>query len=156
VLLDIEMAEIPEFDDAVHDLEKLLLELQHPTSINWIFRDDLWCPRMERMLIRWPVREGATELATMVYEQGRRRGLAEVRAIAKSDEKVFATVWFPKFPEEEVQGWNRNLKVSVSSPLIEAALISKFSWSVLSLAPGFKRFQASYPFVGSRKWANAC
>jgi len=36
-----------------------------------------------------------------VFAEGRNKGLVEVHAIARIEDKVAATVWFPKFAGEE-------------------------------------------------------
>jgi len=149
------MAELPQFDAAVDELTRFLAAHGHPTVIVWVFRDDIWHRPPQRMLIRWPVRPGAPALAQQVYEQGRRRGIVGVDAIAQGPGMVFATVWFPKFPEEEVQGWSANLKVTIVDPLVRAQLISSLAWVAIRCMPGYWRYQTSPQFIGTRKWAGA-
>jgi hypothetical protein len=149
------VAELPQFDVAVQDFTRVLSEHGHPTAVVWVFRDDIWRRSSRHVLVRWPVRPGAPVLAERVYEQGRRRGIAAIDAIAHGRTMTFATVWFPKFAEDEVQGWSEDLKLSIADPLVRAELIPSLMWLAIRCMPAYWRYQRSFQWVGTRKWARA-
>jgi hypothetical protein len=149
------MAELPVFEAAVEQLTAFLSGRGHPVALVWVFRDDAWLRYPRDAVIGWPVRPGAPALAKQVYEQGRLRGIVGVDAIAQAPQMTFATVWFPKFPEDEVQGWSRNLKVTIQDPLLRAKLVSRLAWFAIRCTPSYRRYQRSSQFIGTRRWAGA-
>ena len=147
------MNTIPAFDLALQEFKKYLASNGLPTRIEWIFRDDV-CPRnIKHIHIRWPLFPGNTVLTKKVYSEGRRRGMVDIRAIGGTKELIYATVWFPKFPDEEVQGWNSNLKLSISEPLPIANHVSKKIWPVIMLTRKYRRYQKHVMWIGKRSWA---
>lgn len=96
-----------------------------------------------------------TGLARKVFSEGRERGLVEIAAIATAARKVAATVWFPKYEAEEVQGWSRGMKLTICQPLPEARIVGVVRWQLLNLLPSFRRYQRMAFFIGTRKWAAA-
>lgn len=98
------MAEIPEFEEAVSDFRRFLTSQGQANDIVWVFRDDLWFRGPDDIFMRFAPPEVNESLAMKVYDEGRGYGLVEITAVANANEYVAATVWFPKFPEEVVQG----------------------------------------------------
>src|SRR5881397_684606 len=111
------MNDIPDFEDAVESFRCFLAEQGHPTNIFWVFREDIWKRSPISVVLRFPSQRKNLALAQKVFEEGRRKGLVDVHAIATVGDKVAATVWFPKFADEEIQGWDRGMKLSIAEPL---------------------------------------
>jgi len=82
-------------------------------------------------------------------------GLVEIIAIATVEEKVAAKVWFPKYPNERVQGWDRGMKLGMSNPLPRAKRVGPSRWRLFEFLPRYRRFQGDAFFIGTRKWAAA-
>jgi hypothetical protein len=89
------MNEVPDFEDAVAAFQQLLIKEGHPSKILWLFREDIW-KRSSSDLVRLPSQIKNLALTKKVFGAGRRKGLIDVHAIATIDEKVAATVWFPR------------------------------------------------------------
>lgn len=149
------MVEIPIFEEAANDLRRLLRRLGHTDKLCWVFRDDLWLLSPSRGYIRLPLPDCNEVLAQAAYAQGVERGLVRVLAVGEIAGKVAATVWFPKNREEEVQGWDRGLKVSVQTPLVKLAGMGSVLWALVSSLPAFRRYQRLCMSIGTRAWAGA-
>ena len=149
------MNDLPQFQEAVSMFERFLTEQRHPVSVQWVFQEDLLRRSRYRVLVRVPPYAGNAELAAKVFREGRAKGLVEIVALAKTGRSVAATVWYPKLPGEEVQGWSSGLKVSITEPLPTALAIPAAIWPVLQCLPGYRRYQMSEVFVGTREWAAA-
>jgi hypothetical protein len=149
------MPEIPQFAEAVIRFEAFLRSEGIPTPIIWAFRDDVWRRSQERVLVRWPVSDGSDALVEKVFAEGRTKGLVEIVAIARGADWTLATVWYPKYEHEEVQGWSEQMKLSISQPLPRATPVGPLLWRLMRYLPGFRRYQASEIWIGSRKWASA-
>lgn len=147
------MNEIPEFQLAIADFCRFLVKEGHPANLFWVFRDDLWFREPDRLLVLYPTPVENSFLAHKVYDEGRARGLVQITAIAKINDHTAATVWFPKFPEEEVQGWSRGLKLSIRQPLPMAKVVGSLGWRVVSYLPSYRWYQQNDSFVGLRRWA---
>ena len=104
---------IPNFDDALASFRRFLAEQGHTADIFWVFREDIWRRSPTNVLLRFPSQTKNLALAQKVFEEGRKKGLVDVHAIATIRDKVAATIWFPKFPDEEIQGWDCGLKLSI-------------------------------------------
>jgi len=149
------MNEIPNFEDAVALFRQFLVEAGCPPQILWVFREDIWQRSLSDVVLRFPSKGRNLSLAKKVFEEGRRNGLVEVRAIATVDDKVVATVWFPKFTGEEIQGWNLGMKLSIATPLPTAKSISGVRWLCVRLQPKFRHYQRCALWVGTKAWAAA-
>jgi hypothetical protein len=149
------MAGIPAYEDATAEFCSFLAGRGHPTAVAWLFRDDIWLRSRERLLVRWPLPSETASLAKKVYEEGRERGIVGLQAIGQTRQVVFATVWYPKFPEDEVQGWSRNLKLSIAEPLAEVRRVPRVFWGIVRWTPSYRRYQRWESLVGTRKWAAA-
>ena len=79
----------------------------------------------------------------------------EIHAVAVAEGQVGATVWFPKYAHEGVQGWNRGMKVSIPQPLPDAKTIGALRWSLLGFVPRFRQYQKADMFTGTVAWAAA-
>ena len=97
------MNDVPEFEDAVVLFRNFLAEEGLPANVFWVFREDIWKRSPGDVVLRFPSHVKNLALAKKVFAEGRKNGLVEIRAIASIDDKVAATVWFPKLLEE-VQG----------------------------------------------------
>jgi hypothetical protein len=149
------MESVPEFSEAVESFRKFLATNSLPTDITWVFRDDTWFVAYGRLLVRSQPSSRSPELAAKVYSEGRARGLVEILAIGRGHSHTFATVWFPKFTEDEVQGWNVGLKLSVRQPCPLARAVGSVAWALVRWSPVFRKYQREYTFIGSLAWAAA-
>lgn len=148
--------ELPEFERAVADFRDFLRKEGHSDKLLWVFRDDVWFKGIDERVIRFPVSPENERLVKKVYAEARAKGLADINALATFRDKTVATVWFPKYEEEEVQGCEIGLKLSIRNPLPEATHISPFFWSLIKWLPSFRRsFRESAWLIASRKWARA-
>ena len=149
------MTEIPDFESAVASFRRFLEEQGHPSGILWVFREDIWKRASDDVVLRFPSQAKNLALAKKVFDEGRRKGLVNVHAIATVDDRVAATVWFPKFPGEEVQGWDRGMKLSIAEPLLRAKAVGAFRWLSFRLHPQFRHYQRAEWTVGTKAWAAA-
>jgi hypothetical protein len=147
------MSEIPHFEDAVALFRRFLEEQGCPSKIFWVFREDIWQRSSSDVVLRFPSQRRNLALAGKVFEEGRRKGLVEVHAIATVDGKVATTVWFPKFTEEEIQGWNHGMKLSRADPLPTAKSVGAIRWLGVRLQPRFRHYQHRELWVGTKAWA---
>jgi hypothetical protein len=151
----ISMNEIPEFEVALSSFREFLRENGHPMEIVWIFRDDVWKRSKSEVFLRVPSQERNSVLAQKVFNEGRRKGLVDVSVIAITDERVAATVWFPRTENDEIQGWNGGMKLTISEPLMHAKTFSSLRWWWFSFHGGFRHYQTHEISIGTRKWAAA-
>jgi len=149
------MNDIPSFDDALESFRRFLAEQRHPNGIFWVFREDIWKLSPDSLLLRIPSRTKNLALAKKVFKEGQRKGLLDLHAIATVGDKVAATVWFPKFEGEEIQGWDRGMKLSIAEPLPEAQLVGSVKWLLFQLKPQFRHYQRFNIWVGTKGWAAA-
>lgn len=149
------MSGIPEFQVAISDFRRFLVKEGHLDELVWVFRDDLWFSGPDNVLMRHPPPPENKCLAWKVYSEGRERGLVEIKAVATASGHVATTVWFPKFPEEEVQGWSQGLKLVIRRPLPAAKVIGGLRWRVVGYLPSYRWYQRHECFIGSRRWAVA-
>ena len=142
------------FEDVLKTFRSFLAEQGHPTNIFWVFRDDLW-RRPASLELRFPSQKKNLLLAQKVFNEGQRKGLVSVDAIARVGDMVAATVWFPKFEGEEVQGWARGLKLSIREPLPVANVVGPLRWLFFRLTPQYRHYQRFESLVGTKAWAAA-
>jgi len=107
------------------------------------------------MRVKYPSSSENIALAEKVFAEGRERGLVELKALATAEGKVAATVWFPKYPNEEVQGWNQGMKLEIAEPLPLAKLVGGLRWWSFRFLPRFRHFQKAAFLIGTRTWAAA-
>jgi hypothetical protein len=149
------MIDLPAWHEAVGRMETFLRSQGHSTTLHWVFRDDLWARSQHRLFVRWPLPPTNVALGQAVFEAGRKKGLIELTALAQFGDSVVATVWYPKFPDEEVQGWDQNLRLSIRNPLVKATAVPRLAWMALQRTPWYRRYQERAAFVGSKEWAAA-
>jgi len=149
------MHDIPEFEDAVASFRHFLAEQGHPSTIFWVFREDIWRRSPIDVVLRFPSQIRNLALAKKVFAEGREKGLVDIHAIASVDDKVAATVWFPKFTDEEIQGWNSVMKLSIADPLPSAKSVGRLRWLCFRLQPKFRHYQRCESGVGTKAWAAA-
>ena len=149
------MNDIPDFEDAVASFRHLLAEEGLPSTIFWVFREDIWKRSPIDVALRFPSQIRSLALAKKVFAEGRKKGLVDIHAIASIDDKVAATVWFPKFTGEEIQGWNRGMKLSIADPLPNAKSVGRLTWLCFRLQPKFRHYQRCELRVGTKAWAAA-
>jgi hypothetical protein len=147
------MNDIPDFENALESFRRFLAEQGHPTNVFWVFREDIWKRSPTSVVLRFPSQIKNLGLAKKVFEEGREKGLVEVRAIATVGDKVAATVWFPRFKEEEIQGWECGMKLSIVEPLPSAEIVGELRWLLFSLKPQFRHYQRFELWVGTKAWA---
>lgn len=148
------MNDIPAFESAVAAFQRFLVDEGHPSEILWVFREDVW-KRSVDVLLRCPSQMKNQTIAKKVFEEGRKQGLVNVDAIATVGDKVAATVWFPKFAGEEVQGWSHGLKLSILAPLPRAKCVGELRWLCFRFHPTFRQYQRHETLIGTKAWANA-
>jgi hypothetical protein len=149
------MNDVPDFAEAVTEFRRVLGENGHPSDLFWVFRDDVWKLSPTEVWVKYPSSQQSISLAEKVFAEGREKGLVDIHAVAVAAGQVAATVWFPKYPHEEVQGWNRGMKLSISQPLLRAKTIGALRWSLLGFLPRFRQYQKADMFIGTISWAAA-
>jgi hypothetical protein len=150
------MTEFPTFESASDQLRSFLLEQQHPGKLHWVFRDDLFLLSHEVAVVHYPPPLDNITLAEKVYAEGRNKGLVEVSAVAVTKAETFVSVWYPRSEEDEVQGWDTGVKMSIPTPLARARLTkNEFMWKFWQLTPAYRHYQSTASFIGSRAWAAA-
>ena len=149
------MNEIPDFENAVASFEHFLAEQGYPSKILWVFREDIWKRSSSDVVLRFPSQMKNLALAKSVFGEGRIKGLVDVHAIATVGDVTAATVWFPKFKDEKIQGWNRGMKLSIAHPLPSAKSVSGFRWLCFRLQPKFRHYQRWEVAVATKAWAAA-
>lgn len=146
--------ELATFEDTLKSFRLFLAEQGHPTNIFWVFRDDLW-QRPASLELRLASQKKNLLLAQKVFDEGQRKGLVEIQAIATTGDAVAASAWFPKFKGEEVQGWERGIKLSIAQPLPTANLVGPLRWLSFRLRPQFRHYQHFDGLVRTKAWAAA-
>ena len=149
------MNDIPDFAEALGQFRRFLSDNGHPDEVFWVFREDLWQLSPTRMLIKYPPPSENASLAQKVFAEGRARGLVEIMAIAATANKVAATVWFPKYADEKVQGWDGGMKLVIIQPLPGTRAVSALWWNVIQILPRFQRYQRAEWLIGTKAWAAA-
>lgn len=118
-----------------------------------MFREDIWKRSPSDVVIRFPSQIINSALTKKVFGEGRKKGLIDLYAIATVDDMTAATVWFPKFSDEEIQGWNRGMKLSIAQPLPKAKSVGGLMWLWFRLHPQFLQYQRCEFTVGTKTWA---
>jgi len=149
------MNDIPHFAEAFEQFRQFLARSGHSDQVFWVFRDDVLQVSPGDLRVKYPPSAENAALAQKVFAEGRARGLIEITAIANAGKKVAATVWFPKYPNEEVQGWTVGMKLTISEPLPSAKVVGRLRWCFFTFLPHYRRFQDEAFFIGTRKWAVA-
>jgi hypothetical protein len=149
------MNDIPDFAEALTQFRHFLGEEGNPSDLFWVFRDDVWKLSPTEVWIKYPPSRQNIRLAEKVFVEGREKGLVEIHAVAVAGRQIAATVWFPKYEHEEVQGWNRGMKLSISEPLPCAKTTGALSWSLLRFLPRFRQYQKADMSIGTIAWAAA-
>ena len=149
------MSSIPEFSEAVESFQAFLASNSLPTTIRWVFRDDTWFVGRDKLIARSRPGGGNAALAAKVYGEGQAEGLVEIIAIGRAPSHILATVWFPKFADDEVQGWTVGLKLAIRQPCPVAWRVGGVFWRFLQWSPAFRRYQRDYGFIGTKEWAAA-
>jgi hypothetical protein len=147
--------EIPEFEEALSSFRQFLTDNGHPSEIVWVFRDDLWKRSVSEVFVRIPSQPKSVILARKVFNEGRKKGLVDVHAVAVAGNTVAATVWFPRTDDDEIQGWNRGMKLTISEPLLRAKPFGSFRWWLFSFLPRFRHYQTWERIIGTKAWAAA-
>ena len=149
------MNDIPDFAEALTEFRRFLGENGHPSDLFWVFRDDVWKLSPTEVWIKYPSSQKNISLAEKVFAEGRAKGLVDIHAVAVGAGKVAATVWFPKYEHEEVQGWNRGMRLSISEPLLGAKTLGAMAWWLLRFLPRFRKYQKTDLIIGTIAWAAA-
>ena len=147
------MNDIPSFPDAVASFKHFLTEQRLPSKILWVFREDIWKRSPDNVALRFPSQIKNLALAKKVFGEGREQGLVDIHGIATVNDMTAATVWFPKFTDEEIQGWNRGIKLSIAQPLPKAKSVGGLMWMWFRLHPKFRLYQRWELRVGTKAWA---
>jgi hypothetical protein len=146
--------EIPHFAAAVQRMREFLEQQGHCSTLSWVFRDDFCRTSYTKAYFCNPLPGKNETLSEKVFEDGRNKGLVSITAIAKLPHATAATVWFPKYEEEEVQGWSVGLKIAILKPLPKTFAVPAFLWPFALLLPPFRRYQKLAFSIGTRKWAS--
>ena len=152
---EFQMNEIPDFTEALTEFRHFLGENGYPSDLFWVFREDVWKLSPPEVWVKYPPSRLNDSLAEKVFAEGREKGLVDIHAVALAGGQVAATVWFPKYEHEEVQGWNGGMKLSISQPLLRAKTVGAVRWSLLRFLPQFRNYQKTDTFIGTRAWAAA-
>jgi hypothetical protein len=149
------MNNIPDLAEALAAFRGFLADQGHPDEVIWVFREDVWKLSPTQIFIKYPPPQENVSLIEKVFDEGRECGLVEITAIAATSNEVAATVWFPKYPEEKVQGWDQGMKLSISQPLPNPKLLSPWMWRLIQMLPRYQQYQRHAYFIGTRPWAAA-
>ncbi len=133
-------------------MQESLRTLDLPRTVRWVFRDDI-VVRYKKPVLAGPASQDGAGLSEKVFEQGRAKGLVEIYVLGVSANSVLATVWYPKLDGEEVQGWARGFKLSLSNPLPRARVLPSVLWALMRRTPLYRQYQKNARFIGTRKWA---
>jgi hypothetical protein len=143
------MNDIPSFDAAVERFRYFLRGTGHEGHVVWTFREDFYSVSDSRTWIRWPPPEANAAIAARCFEAGRNRGLVEIAALFRVGASFAATVFAPAVGE--IQGWDQGLKLSVRSPLKDAAPVSNgLLWGLHRRRHAYAHFQKRDTFVHLR------
>ena len=142
------------FEQAMASLQKFLKENGHPENVFWVFRGDLW-QRPTDVLVRYPPPPRNLVLARKVFTEGCDRGFIAIDAIATTHDQAAATVWFSKFPRDQVQGLDAGVKLSLAQPMPHATLISPWRWWSVRFRPRFRQYQRYESWIKTKEWATA-
>jgi hypothetical protein len=149
------MRDIPDFQEAFNQFRRFLADNGHADDVFWVFREDMWQLSPARALIKYPPPSENESLSQKVFAEGRSRGIVEIKAVAATADKVAATVWFPKYPHEEVQGWYGGMRLSILSPLPRASVVAAWRWRLIQFLPKFQHYQREAIFIVTRTCAAA-
>lgn len=149
------MNDIPDFGEAFEQFRRFLANRGQVNDVFWVFRDDIRKSSPTEMQVRYPPSSENVALAGKVYSEGRERGLIEINALATVRREIAATVWFPKYPHEEIQGWSCGLKLTITEPLPLAKAAGSIRWKLMGFSPSFRRYQRDEFFIGTKAWAAA-
>jgi len=149
------MNDIPNFTEALTQFRHVLEEKGHPSDVFWVFRDDICRVSPSEVWVKYPSSRQNVSLAEKVFGEGREKGLVEIHAVAVAGAQIASTVWFPKYASEEVEGWNRGMKLSMAEPLPPAKTIDALRWSILGFLPRFRKYQRADTSIGTIAWAAA-
>jgi hypothetical protein len=147
--------DLPDFAAATDRMRELLVSHEHPSTFVWVFREDICWITPATILLRPLTQRDTADLSRRIYEEGRAKGIVEIRALARTRDAVAVTVWYPAQLINQVQGWNRGLKLSVSEPLPRARSIPAIAWFGVRHSPWYRRGQVRRSWVLTRKWATA-
>jgi hypothetical protein len=126
-----------------------------PTNIVWVFRDDIWKRSVTEVFVRIPSQRKTLALAKKVFHEGRTKGLVDVHPVAIVNDTIAATIWFPRTDDDEIQGWNRGMKLTIAEPLLRAKTFGSFRWWLFSFLSRFRYYQTHEYTIGTRRWAAA-
>ena len=133
-------------------MQKSLSTLDLPSTIRWVLRNEI-VVRYRKPILAGPASQDGAGLIEKVFEEGRAKGLVEIYVLGVSANSVLATVWYPKLDTDEVQGWDRGFKLSLSDPLPRARVLPWALWAVVRRTPLYRRYQKNAHFIGTREWA---
>lgn len=146
------MNDIPSFKEGVERFRHFLRSLGHEGTVVWTFREDFYSVSNSRTWIRWLPPDANAAVAARCFEAGRDRGLVEIAALFRVGANFAATVFAPA--PDEIQGWDQGFKLSVRSPLSEAAPVSNgLLWGLHRRRPAYAHFQKRETFVHLRSAA---
>ena len=143
------------FEEALASFQSFLMQEGYPGNVFWIFRDDIWKRAPDDVLIQYPPPAKNEILARKVFDEGCARGLVSIDAVARTAGGIATTVWFPKFDNEEVQGWERGMKLAIIQPFPCAKIITPVRWRLYKFLPRFRQYQRFEGATGTRRWAAA-
>ena len=141
---------MPACDEASRSLSEFLFARHYPQELLWACRQDLYSIGPTNHFIKWPLPEANNEYARLSYENGRKRGIVEVKALFTVDNYSIATVFAPM--KDEIQGWDQGLKVAIHNPYVAAHPIkSRLVWQLHKFRAAFRRYQRYEAFIQERK-----
>ena len=142
------MDEIPSFREGVERFQQFLRTRGYDGAVVWTFREDFYSTSSSRTWIRWPLPDTNAIVASRCFDAGRATGLVEIAALFRVGTSLAATVFSPT--PDEIQGWNRGFKLSVRSPLAEAARVPNgILWALHRHRPAYAHFQKRETIVHS-------
>jgi len=147
---------IPPFAEAVSQLRDFFVSQGVPSQLRWVFLDDVLHVGPTGLVLLEPSNPEADELAAKVYADGAAHGLVQLVAIGTHNGEALTSAWFPKYPDEQVQGWEAGLKLSIKQPLPEALAVPRWLAGLFRLSPGYRAFSAARRTdLGTYQWARS-
>jgi len=133
--------QIPLFFDAVKNFKFLLKSLSYPSSICWVFRDDIYEKRINETIVHIPIPENRVELIEKAYNNGRKKGMVKMQGLCSIGPTTVSTVWYPKTEEDRIQGFEYGINVSVRNPFCPAKTVEdKYWWLLKTFSPAYKQY----------------
>ena len=127
---------IPEFKEAVAHFQRFLASQNRPTTVQWVFRDDLLAFRGS-LNLRTRVPNDQSAEAARVFEVGRQRGLGvSLEALASDEQRTYAFVFVPEDQTDAAYRLMCGNHIKVAAPVERRSSLQhagRIRWALLNL-----------------------